>query len=333
LFVTNLSWRWVFYVNVPIGVAAVVFGLMFLAAQAVPPPGKFDLLGFVLAAAGLGLMMYGVSEGPFHGWSSPLIVATLATGAVLLAALIWVELSRAHPLVDVRLFSDRLFRSCNAVLFAGAAAFIGTLFLVALFFQDGLGLSALQSGLNTFPEAIGVMVGSQVVTRLLYPVFGPRRVMIGGLLILAGALSLLSLVGHGSSMWWIRANMFVVGYGMSHVFVPAQAAGFATISPANTGRASTLFNALRQLGSAVGVALLSTVVATVGPVHVVDGHPTANLTAYHVAFLVAAAVALLAAVCATTVSDADAAATMVRRPRRSPAMVRGARAPVPAAGA
>jgi EmrB/QacA subfamily drug resistance transporter len=335
LFVTHLTWRWVFYVNVPIGIAAVAFGLVFLKSQSQPDPGEFDLLGFLLAGSGLALLMYGVSEGPFHGWGSPLIVTTITCGVVLIATLIGVELRRTHPLIDFRLFSDRLFRSSNAVLALGAAAFIGALFLVALFFQDGLGQSALESGLNTFPEAIGVMVGAQVVTRFLYPVFGPRRVMVGGLLVLAAALSTLALVGFDTNMWWVRLNMFIVGYGMSHVFVPSQAAGFATISPADTGRASTLFNALRQLGSAVGVALLSTVVATVGPVRVVDGHVAPDLTAYHVAFLVAAGVALLAGLCALTVNDADAAATMVRRSRaggRTRQVPGGAPEPVPAAG-
>ena len=283
----------------------------------------------MLAAAGLSLLMYGISEGPLHGWGSALIVSTITCGAILLATLIWVELRKAHPLIDFRLFSDSLFRSTNAVLALGAAAFIGALFLVALFFQDGLGLSALQSGLNTFPEAIGVMVGAQVITRYLYPVFGPRRVMVGGILLLSAALAALSLVGFHTNLWWVRADMFIAGYGMSHVFVPSQAAGFATIPPANTGRASTLFNAIRQLGSAVGVALLSTVIATVGPVHVVDGHVSPYLTAYHVGFLVAAGVALLAGLCALTANDAQAAGTMVRRTRARQQGAVPTRAPEP----
>jgi EmrB/QacA subfamily drug resistance transporter len=317
LFVTDLSWRWVFYVNLPIGAAAFAFGLVFLSGADDQVAGAFDLPGFLLSASGLALLMYGVSEGPFHGWGSPEIVSTCVAGAVLLAALVIFELRTDHPLIDIRLFSDRLFRSSNAVLGIGSAAFLGSLFLVALFFQDGLGLSALQSGLNTFPEALGVMLGAQVVTRALYPVFGPRRVMIGGLIILAVTLALVSLIGAATNLWWMRVLMFVLGYGMSHVFVPSQAAGFATISPAATARASTLFNALRQLGGAVGVAALSTVVAAVGPVHVVAGRIHPNLTAYHTAFLVAAALAVLAGVVATTINDADAAGTMVRRGRRA----------------
>jgi len=332
LFVTDLSWRWVFYVNVPVGIAALVFGLVFLVRQHEERPGRFDLLGFVLAAAGLGLVMYGVSEGPFYGWGKPTIVATITAGAVLLVAMVIVERRMHDPLIDVRLFSDRLFRSSNAVLGLGSTAFIGTLFLVALFFQDGLGLSALQSGLNTFPEAIGVMAGAQVVTRFLYPVLGPRRVMLGGLLLLAAALSLLALVGAGTDLWWVRVDMFVCGYAMAHVFVPSQAAGFATISAADTARASTLFNALRQLGSAVGVALLSTVVAEVGPLKVVAGRALPYLGAYHDAFLAAAGVSLLAAVCALTINDADAATTMVRRRGKTVRAPGEVPEPLPAAG-
>ncbi|HEY3810182.1 MAG TPA: MDR family MFS transporter [Acidimicrobiales bacterium] len=317
LLVTDVSWRWVFYVNVPIGVAALTFGLVFLAGPVEHRPGPFDLAGFALAAVGLALLMYGVSEGPFDGWGSAQIVTTITAGAVLLIALVVFELRASYPIIDVRLFSDRLFRSANVVLALGAAAFIGVLFLVALFFQDGLGLSALQSGLNTFPEALGVMAGSQMVTRYLYPNFGPRRVMFGGLILLACSLSLLALFGAHTDLWWIRVVMFVCGYAMAHVFVPSQAAAFATISPEATGRASTLFNAQRQLGSAVGVAVVSTVVATVGPVRVVAGRVLPHLTAYHVAFLVAAGLALLGAVAALTVDDADAAGTMVPRHARA----------------
>lgn len=317
LFVTDVSWRWVFYVNLPIGAAAFAFGWYFLHEHREHEAGAFDLVGFVLSAAGLGLAMYGVSEGPFHGWTTPLILATICAGAALLGVLVWVELRTPEPMIDIRLFKDRLFRSSCLVLALGSAAFLGLLFLVALFFQDGLGLSALQSGLSTFPEALGVMLGAQVVTRLMYPVLGPRRVMITGLMILAVTLGLMTLIGSGTNLWWMRLLLFVSGYGMAHVFVPAQAAGFATISPADTARASTVFNAQRQLGGAVGVAMLSSVVAAVGPVRLVSHRVLPNLTSYHAAFLVAAGVAVIAAVAALTVNDSDAAHTMVRRGRRA----------------
>ncbi len=317
LFVTELSWRWVFYVNLPIGVAALVFGMVFLGRHRGDHPGRLDVVGFLLSAAGLGLVMYGVSEGPFTGWGRPAIISTIALGAAMLVAMVVVELRSPAPLIDIRLFGNGLFRNANIVMGLGSVAFLGVLFIVALFFQDGLGQSALQSGLSTFPEALGVMMGAQVVTRFLYPNLGPRRVMFGGLLILAVALALMSLIQTTGEMWWMRLLMFITGYGMAHVFTSAQAAGFATISGPDTARASTVFNALRQLGGAVGVAVLSTVVAEVGPVSIVGGRPVAHLTAYHAAFLVAAGMAVVAAVAALRINDAEAAPTMVRRTRAS----------------
>jgi EmrB/QacA subfamily drug resistance transporter len=332
-FVTELSWRWVFYVNLPIGIAVFIFGLIFLEGHNEQQSSRFDLRGFVLSGAGLGLLMYGVSEGPFHGWATPLVASSIGIGAVLLVALVPIELRQEKPLIDVNLFKDRLFRSSNLVLGLGTIPFMGVLFLCALFFQDGLGLSALQSGLNTFPEAIGIMIGAQVTTRLMYPVLGPRRVMRTGLLILAVSLALMSLIGAHTDLWWMRLLMLVTGYGMGHVFTSAQAAGFATISLADTARASTMFNAFRQISGAVGVAVVSTVVATVGPIKVVDGHAVANLTAYHTAFLIAAAVAVAGAVATMTVSDADAAQTMVRRGRLARRNSGPKAKPVAAAGA
>ncbi len=319
LFVTDVSWRWVFYVNLPIGVAAWVFGMVFLDRHESDHAGPLDVIGFVLSAAGLGLLMYGLSEGPFKGWGQPLIVSTIAAGVVLLAAMVVAELRSTHPLIDIRLMSNGLFRNSNIVIFVATIAFLGVLFLVALFFQDGLGMSALNSGLSTFPEALGVMLGAQLVTRVFYPNLGPRRVMFGGLLILAAALALMAMISSTGQLWWMRLLLFVVGYGMAHCFASAQAAGFATISGADTARASTVFNALRQLGGAVGVALLSTVVAEVGPVKVVHGHALPHLAAYHDAFIVAAAFAVLAAVASLRINDSEAANTMVKRTRRRPA--------------
>jgi EmrB/QacA subfamily drug resistance transporter len=313
LLVTELSWRWVFFVNVPIGLFALAFGLLALDEHREPDPGRFDLAGFVLAGAGLASVMYAVSEGPFKGWGSPLIVATGLIGSVLLAVMVVVELRLRQPMVDLRLFADRLFRTTTLVFFVAVAAFLGTLFVVALFFQDGLGASPLLSGLSTFPEALGVMLGAQVATRI-YPKLGPRRIIAAGLTSIGVFTALMSLIGFGAySLWEMRVLMFVLGYSMAHVFVPSQAAAFATISRASTGRASTLFNANRQLGSAVGVAVLSTILATVGLIKHTAGATVPNLTAYHLAFAAAAVIALIGAVGALAIRDSDAAPSM-RKP-------------------
>ena len=165
LFVTELSWRWVFYVNLPIGAAAFAFGAIFLRQPAQDEPGRFDLAGFLLSGLGLGLLMYGVSEGPDLGWHDTQVRATIAAGAVLLIAMVAVELRSDAPIVDLRLLRNRLFRSGNGVMVLTSTAFLGSLYAISLYYQDGRGLSALGSGLSTFPEALGVMAGAQLVDR------------------------------------------------------------------------------------------------------------------------------------------------------------------------
>ena len=177
-------------------------------------------------------------------------------------------------------------------------------------------MSALQAGLSTFPEAIGVMAGAQLASRLIYPRLGPRRHAAMGNLGVAVFIALLTLVGAHTSLWVPRLLLFGMGLFLGQIFVPIQTGSFATISRADTGRASTMFNAVRQLGGAIGVAAFTTVVVAVGAVHVVDHRAVANLTAYHVAFFAGAGFALLGAVTSLRIRDADAISTMPgRRPQ------------------
>jgi EmrB/QacA subfamily drug resistance transporter len=316
LLVTGASWRWVFYVNVPIGLAAFLFGAIFLDGDRETAPGRFDVAGFLLAGAGLGALMYGVSEGPETSWAAPDVLATICAGLALLAVLGWVEMTIAEPLIDLRLLANRLFRSCSVVMVLASIAFIGSLYLLSLFFQDGRGLSALGSGLSTFPEAFGVMAGAQLASRVLYPLLGPRRHIAIGLAGVAVTIGLMALIGAQTSLWWMRLLVFAMGFAQAQVFVPSQGAAFATISRAATGRASTMFNAGRQLGGAAGVAMLTTVVVAVGAQHTAGGRVVPHLAAYHVAFLIAAAVDVAAIGAALTIRDADAAATIIPRRRR-----------------
>jgi EmrB/QacA subfamily drug resistance transporter len=331
LLVTDLSWRWVFFVNLPFGIVAFAYGLIFLDEHRQPHPGKFDFPGFLLSGIGFALVMFGISEGPDRGWGSPEIMGSVVVGLIMLAALIRVELHTAKPLLQLRLFGNHLFRSTSMVIMVGMAGFLGVLFVVPLFFQIALGLTALQSGLNTFPEAIGVMIGAQLASRIFYPRFGPRRLVSIALVGVAIAMSLMTLVGFTTSFWWIRILMFLMGLGMSQVFISSQAAAFATVSHAETGQASSLFNSQRQLGSAVGVAILATVLAAVGTTHTVSGHTEANLASYHAAFLTAAFIALIGSAVALTIRDKDAASTMVRHGKAPEAAADPEGAPAPVA--
>ncbi|WP_328604447.1 multidrug efflux MFS transporter [Amycolatopsis sp. NBC_00345] len=306
LLVTDLSWRAVFSVNVPIGVAALVFGAVFLRRDDQHLPAEFDTAGFLLAASGLGLAMYGVSMGPRDGWTSPEVLASVAAGVVLLIALVVLELRRSAPIVDVRLLLDRLFGNATAIMAIESVTFLGTLYTVSLYFQDGRGMSALDSGLSTFPEALGVITGSQLGSRLLYRGLGPRRHLMAGIAGTSLFIAVLGLLGTDTNLWAVRVVLFGMGLSVGQVFVAGQAVAFAGISPADSGRASTLFNVGRRLGGAIGVAVTTTVI-------VLAGAPTEGRiapSAYHLAFFVAAAINLLGLLSARAVRKGDAANTI-----------------------
>jgi EmrB/QacA subfamily drug resistance transporter len=319
LLIDKLSWHWVFYVNVPIGIAAFLFGLLFLQEYHGHTTGTFDLGGFLLAGIGLALTMYALSEGPSYGWTSVSILSSLSAGLVSIALFIFVELRSRHPILDLRLFSNRGFRTCNLVSLFSTAGFLGLLYAGPLFLQQARGVSALTSGLTTFPEAIGVLVSTQIVARI-YPGVGPRRLIIGGLTGVAIVMALMSLVGQDTTLWLMRALMFLTGAGMAFSFTSVQAASFATISSAETGQAAAIFNAQRQIGASLGVALISSVISAVGMTQVsTSGTVVPNLTSYHAAFIAAAVLALIAACIGLSVRDSDATATMRRRVSKSKA--------------
>ena len=306
LLVDGLSWRWIFYVNLPVGAAVLVFGALFLPRGSEHPAGRFDLPGFLLAGAGFPLFMYALSTGALSGWGSPTVLSTGISGIILLILFVVVELRVAEPMLVLRIYANRLFRTTNLQLSFAGAGFVGTLFLVPLLLQNGLGFTAVHSGLSTFPEAIGGMCGVQLTTRL-YKRVGPRRLMIAGMAGTAVAIGGMAFAGPASAAWLIPVLMFFTGCSFGFAMSPSQAAALATVSPALTGQASTLLNTLRQAGGAAGVALLGTVLAATrtGP---------ADLAGYRLAFVAAACLMALGGVLSAMVKDADAAATMAGGP-------------------
>ncbi len=300
--VDGLSWRWIFYINLPVGVAAFVFGALFLPRGSEHPPGPFDLPGFLLAGTGFPLFMFALSTGATSGWGAAPVLATGVAGLVLLALFVLVELRAAAPMLRLRIYANRLFRATNLQLTFAGAGFVGTLFLVPLLLQNGLGFSAVHSGLATFPEAIGGMIGVQVTTRL-YKRVGPRRLMIAGMCGTVVTIGGMAFAGPGNAAWLIPVLMFFTGGSFGFAMAPSQAAALATVSPAETGHASTLLNTLRQAGGAAGVALLGTVLGATGA-------SSSDLAGYRLAFLAAAGLMVIGAGFSSLVSDADAAPTM-----------------------
>lgn len=308
--IEHASWRWIFYVNLPVGISATIFGLLFLREHREEGAGSFDLPGFLLAGIGFGTFMYAIGRGPVAGWTDPQVIGFGAVGFIALVAWVMVEQRVRNPMVHLHLLSNRLFRGALKVSFFTSTAFMGTLFLMPLFLQEAKGVSPLQSGLTTFPEALGVVVSTQVVARL-YPRIGPRRLMSGGLTFVALVIASLTLIDLGTSLWIVRIQMFLLGFGIAYVFLPNQVASMATITSAQTGRASTLSMVQRQLGGAVGVALLSSTLTVAASV---SGAGNAlSEGAFHAAFLVGAGLALIGALVAQGIPDEDAHETMVAR--------------------
>jgi EmrB/QacA subfamily drug resistance transporter len=306
LLVDGLSWRWIFYVNLPVCAAALVFGALFLPRGSEHPAGPFDLPGFLLGGAGFALFMFALTTGASSGWTSAQVLATGILGVLLLAVFVVVELRVADPMLRLRIYDDRLFRTTNLQLAFAGAGFTGTLFLVPLLLQNGLGFTAVHSGLSTFPEALGGMTGVQVTTRL-YKRLGPRRLMMTGMTGTVVTIGGMAFAGPANAGWLIPVLMFFTGCSFGFAMSPSQAAALATVSPALTGQASTLLNTLRQAGAAAGVAVLGTVVGATRP-------GPLDLTGYRLAFVAAACLMTVGVAFSFRVRDADAAATMAGGP-------------------
>jgi EmrB/QacA subfamily drug resistance transporter len=314
ILIEQFSWHAIFFVNVPVGIVAIIFGGLFLEEHREEQAGGFDLAGFLLGGLGLGSLMFALNQGPQLGWTSDTVLIALVAGVALMVAFVLIELRKREPMVQLRLFSNRLFRSTAVVSFFSSAAFLGVLFVTPIFLQEGRGFTPFESGSTTFPEALGVLASTQLVARL-YPRIGPRRLMAGGMAGVGAVALIMSRLTLEGGPWAVRLLMFLLGVSMAYIFLPNQAASLATISRSDTGRASTLFSVQRQIGSAVGIAVLGSVMALVGTTigGGVDGPP--NVDAYHAAYLAAAGIAFVGALFALRVPDREAAATMVPQSR------------------
>ncbi|WP_206918088.1 MDR family MFS transporter [Alicyclobacillus suci] len=310
LFTTYLSWRMVFFVNVFIGTLICLYGALQLTKHTQRHPGKFDWQGFCLSGLGLGMTMYAISEGSLIGWAHPVVLCTLIIGILLLIGMVITESKSPYPLVNLHLLRNRLFTLCTSLYGLGSISYLGALYLAALFLQDVQGKSALQAGLTTFPSAIGVVLGGQLVARKLYRRFGPRRIVVVGLLVIALTLICMSRVTLYTNLWYIRLVMFGLGLGVAAVFISSQTASMATIDKIRTGQASSIFNSSKQLGSAIGVAISTILLSSLTYPNGTNTHNTVQLPGYHAGFLAGALTAALSLVVALMIRDDDARQSM-----------------------
>ncbi len=325
ILVDTASWHWIFLINGPIGAVAIVLSLLWLDETKHEAPGRFDVAGFVLSGAAVGIFLYTLSIGPERGWLS---AYTLGVGAVGLAAavsLVVIELRLPEPILTLRLFSDRLFRTINISAAMVYAGFFGMIFVLPLYLQSLRGYSAFESGLAQSPQAVGVFLVSNLLGKRLYRLIGPRRLMVVGTAFTAAATCLYATADLNTPLSTIAAFSFVRGLSVGMVFVSIQTAAYATTSMADTGRATSLFNTQRQVSYAVGVALAATVIAAILP----DGGDTAaaadRLGAYQGGFLAVGLIMVPAIVVSWFIDDDDVAETRGLKPK-----VRRATQPAPA---
>jgi len=301
------SWRWIFFVNLPIGTIALVMAWKLLRYEEPPESHAFDIAGFILLASGLGLGLYGISRGGELGWTATRIWLSLVVSVGLLTALVRVELNKRRPLLALRLLTERNFQTCNVLSLPVYAGFISLIYLLPLFLQKEAAHSPLDVGLALFPQPLGVLIASQLVGRFLYKRVGPKRLILAGAVVAFAIGVATSQIGLSTSLWTVRGLMLVRGLAMGLFFVPIQSAVFARTERPEMTRATAIYGTSRQVAPALGVAIVSTVLANglAGATSITD-----RVDAYQVAMLASAVMFAVAAIVAMRLRDSDVAATM-----------------------
>lgn len=310
-----LSWRWIFFINVPMGLVALVLSWKYMRELPSKEAGRFDLLGFVLAFVGMAALLFAVSEGAARGWTSAPIVATLIAGVVGVVGLVVWELRQRFPLLDLRLLRERLFGICNLIAFPAYLGFMGLIFVMPLYLNGLRGFSALETGLLMAPQPVGVLIGSQIVGRFAYKRIGPRRLIVGAMIMAFIVSALFGFLTMETAPVIIVALMFVRGLFMAVLFISLQTAIYSKIDIPNMPQATTVYGLVRQAAPAFGVALAATWIAMQAGDRPVGRALTVTeaesvLSAYQGALFVMAVPLLIAAAFAWFVHDEDAAATL-----------------------
>lgn len=316
LLIETLSWRWIFYINIPIGGLGLLAARAWLREEVVGTTGRIDWAGLILSGGGLGLVLFGVSEGPNRGWGSPLILTSIVGGIIALVVMVIVETRIEDPALALRLFRDRLFRATNMVSAPVYVGFFSLIFLLPIFLQKVGDHSPLVAGMTVGWQAIGMVITSQVAGRRLYNTVGPRALLFGGSLAAMAVGLWFVTVDETTALPAIAIAVFMRGMAMGFVFIPIQTATYTTIPLPDMGRATSLFNMQRQAAVATGIALVATVLSvSVSSLNspADGGAATADrVNAFQTAFLVSALAFGVAAVLALRVRDEDARATMQR---------------------
>src|SRR5215469_6221328 len=261
LIVSNYSWRWIFYINVPIGIIALV-----LAARWLPRfdtderlPSAFDTVGFCLLSPGLALLLYALSEvGTTGSYTSTSVLVSFILGLLLMAGFILRAINAKHPLLDLHPFKNRNFAISNICIFVIGATLFGSMFLLPIYYQVARGQEAWTAGLLMAPQGIGaacIMRWAGAVTDRV----GPRRVVPFGILLMAAATLPFCFVTTSTNEAWLAVALFARGIGLGLTMMPVTAAAYFDLSHAEIPKASTVMNIVRLIGGSVATALFAVV--------------------------------------------------------------------------
>jgi EmrB/QacA subfamily drug resistance transporter len=259
--VSSVGWEWIFLINIPLGLAAIILTLLIIPESKAPRARRFDPLGQVLVIVLLASVTYGIIEGPSAGWSSPAILTSFTASAISLLALLLYEPRREEPLIDLRFFRSIPFSSSIALSVAAFAAFGGFLFLNTLYLQDVRALSPVGAGLATVPMALMTVLISPISGRMVGR-RGPRTPLVIAGVSLATACYMLIDIEPTTPLASLIAAYVVFGIGFGFVNAPITNAAVSGMPRAQAGVASAIATTSRQFGQAIGVAIIGAIIAS-----------------------------------------------------------------------
>jgi EmrB/QacA subfamily drug resistance transporter len=259
IIVSNFSWRWIFYINVPIGIATLILSRRFLAGNEEKVRTSFDGWGFALLSPGLAALVYSLSEVGVTGkFTSTPVLVSFILGLGLMIGFVVHALHVRNPLLDLRLFKNRNFSIANICMFVMGATLYGSMFLLPLYYQIARGQSAWQAGLLMAPQGIGaalLMRKSGAITDRA----GPRRVVPVGIVIMAVATIPFAFVTSSTSEVLLAGTLFVRGLGLGLTMMPIMSAAYFDLSHADIPKASTTLNIVRQIGASIATAAFAVI--------------------------------------------------------------------------
>jgi len=290
-----LSWRWIFLVNIPVGIAGIVIGRMVLSeSRANLRSTSLDVAGAVSITAALSALVFGIVETTGHGWTSPLTLGPIAASVVLGALFVVIEARLATaPIAPLTILRSRALTGANIAMACVGGSMFAMWYFVSLYLQEVLDMSPLMAGLAFIPAALAIVAGSQFAGRVV-PRTGPRSMLVtAGLVISASLFWMSHLSADGSYFGDLFGPLIVVSLGLGCSFPPGVFAAMSSVRPTEAGLASGLVNSSRQIGGAIGLAVLATVAAhRTGALQVGESNASALADGYGRAIAIGSIIAL-----------------------------------------